>query len=90
MGEQVKAMENAILDCFIEVAEKQPDGEDLVLNADTAKFLAKTIRNIQAKEVEGACSARWVLNQLAGMKFPEQGGAYDFVKKSMISGGIKL
>lgn len=29
-----------------------------------------------------AVSLDWVLNQLAGMKFPEQGGAYDFIKRS--------
>lgn len=28
-----------------------------------------------------AVSIDWVLNQLAGMKFPEQGGAYDFIKQ---------
>lgn len=26
-------------------------------------------------------TADWILSQLAGMSFPEQGGAYDYVKK---------
>lgn len=29
----------------------------------------------------GSVSAAYVLNQLAGMKFPEQGGAYDYMKR---------
>ncbi len=28
-------------------------------------------------------SLAWVLNQLAGMKFPGQGEAYDYIKKSV-------
>ncbi len=30
-----------------------------------------------------AVSAEWVLNQLAGGKYPEQGQAYDYMKKCM-------
>lgn len=33
-----------------------------------------------------AVSLDWVLNQLAGMRFPEQGQAYDFIKRSYESG----
>ena len=30
-----------------------------------------------------AISSEWVLNLLAGMKFPGQGQAYDFIKKAI-------
>lgn len=36
-----------------------------------------------SRRVGESVSTEWVLNQLAGMKFPEQGGAYDFIKKCL-------
>lgn len=35
------------------------------------------------KELPKQISTAWVLNQLAGMSFPTQGGAYDFIKKCL-------
>jgi hypothetical protein len=32
-----------------------------------------------------AISRDWVLSQLAGMKFPDQGGAYDYMKRCLAS-----
>lgn len=37
---------------------------------------------------EGGVSPTWVLNQLAGMTFPSQGGAYDFMKRCLYSMGV--
>ena len=78
-------MEKAMVECFIEVANKTSDDEDLVLNADTAKFIAGVLQRRDG----GGVSAHWVLNQLSGMTFPVQGQAYDFMKKSMKAGGIE-
>jgi hypothetical protein len=35
-------------------------------------------------------SAYWVLNQLSGMRFPGQGEAYDFMKRSMQKAGVDV
>ena len=46
--------------------------------------LARLNDNLEAARKERASSGvsrEYVLNQLAGMKFPEQGQAYDFIKK---------
>lgn len=39
---------------------------------------------------DGSVSAHWVLNQLAGMSFPEVGGAYDWIKNCLKSQGLIL
>jgi len=36
-----------------------------------------------SQRVGESVSTHWILSQLAGMKFPEQGGAYDFIKKCL-------
>jgi len=50
----------------------------------TANLPATEITSVQQKKSK-AVSAAWVLNQLIGMKFPEQGQAYDYMKKCIES-----
>ena len=47
------------------------------------KHEEKMLSAQQIRKEDGAISARWVLNQLAGLSFPQVGEAYDFIKKCL-------